>query len=150
MSYQEKNITVSLISYILIIGYYLFNLLHTYLEVGLSSAMVFSLWVTVIVASIVVNIFASILTNIALNILEAIKTRTNVKERFIADERDKLIGLKGTKLSYITFSIGVFLSMLSFVFGQPPLIMFSLIIFFSLLAELIGDITQLYFFRRGF
>ena len=150
MSYQEKNITVSLISYVLIIGYYLFNLLHMYLGAGLSSAVVFSLWITVILATIIVNIFASILTNIALTIVQAIKTRTNVNERYIADERDKLIELKGTKLSYIIFSIGVFLSMLTFAFGQPPLVMFSLIIFFTLLAELIGDISQLYFYRRGF
>jgi hypothetical protein len=39
--------------------------------------------------------------------------------------------------------------MLSFALGQPPLIMFSLIIFFSLLAEIISNIVQLVYYRRG-
>ena len=82
-------------------------------------------------------------------IVQAIKTRTNPDERFIADERDKLIGLKGMKLSYITFSVGVFISMLSFVLGQPALVMFSLVVLFSILAELVGDISKLLFYRRG-
>jgi hypothetical protein len=40
--------------------------------------------------------------------------------------------------------------MLTFVFGQPPLVMFSLLIFSSITAEIIGDISQIYLYRRGF
>jgi hypothetical protein len=39
--------------------------------------------------------------------------------------------------------------MLSFVFGQPALMMFSLIVFFSLLAQVVGDISQLVRYRKG-
>ena len=39
--------------------------------------------------------------------------------------------------------------MLTFAFNQPPLIMFSLIVFFSLLAEISGNIAQLSMYRRG-
>jgi len=149
MSYRENSITVSLVSYLLILGYYLVNWLRMYQEEGLNSAVIFKLWGIVIVAGIVLNIVGNILTNIVLSIVHAIKTGTDKEPRFVEDERDKLIDLKGTKASYITFSIGVFLAMLSFVFGQPPLVMFSLIIFFSLTAEIIGDISQLYLYRRG-
>ena len=149
MSYQEKNITVSLMSYLLILGFYLVNWLQMYQVEGLIPAKVFSLWIIVIVATILVNIVASILTHIVLTIFQAIKTRTQPDERFIADERDKMIGLKGMRNSYVVFSLGVFLSMLTFVLGQPPLVMFSLIVFSAILAELIGDISQLYFYRRG-
>ena len=149
MSYRENSITVSLVSYLLILGYYLVNWLRMYQEEGLNSAVIFKLWGIVIVAGIVLNIVGNILTNIVLSIVHAIKTGTDKEPRFVEDERDKLIDLKGTKASYITFSIGVFLAMLSFVFDQPPLIMFSLIIFFSLTAEIIGDISQLYLYRRG-
>ena len=44
---------------------------------------------------------------------------------------------------------GVFVAMLSFVFGQPALMMFSLIVFFSLLSQVVGDISQLVRYRRG-
>jgi hypothetical protein len=102
------------------------------------------------VAGILVNIFASILTNIVLSIVHAIRTGSKESERFIEDERDNLIQLKGVKSSYITFSLGVLLSMLTFVFGQPPLVMFSLLICSGLVAEIIGDISQIYHYRRGF
>ncbi len=150
MSYQEKNITVSLVSHVLIVGYYLVNLFQMLREGGLVSTRLFSLCAIVILAVIFVNIIANILTHILLSIVHAIKTRTNESERFIADERDTLIGLKGTRATYITFSLGVLLAMLTFVFGQPPLVMFSLIILFSIISEIIGDISQIYLYRRGF
>jgi hypothetical protein len=135
MSYQEKNITVSLVSQLLIGGYYLINLFQMYQEGALISARVFRLCAIVIIATIIVNIVASILTNIVLSIIHAIKTRTEESERFIEDERDKLIGLKGTKASYIAFSIGILLSVLAFAFGQPPLMMVSLIVLSGIVAE---------------
>jgi hypothetical protein len=150
MSYQEKNITVSLVSYLLIVGYYLVNLFQMLQEGGLVSTRLFSLSAIVILATIIVNIIASILTNIVLTIVEAIKAKTYENPRFIADERDKLIELKGIRSSYITFSIGVLASVLAFAFGQPPLVMVSLIIFFAIAAEIIGDISQIYLYRRGF
>ena len=150
MSYQEKNITVSLVSYLLIVGYYLVNLFQMQQASGLVSTKVFSLWAIVIVATIIVNIIGNILTNILLSIVHAIKTGTEQAEKFIEDERDKLIGLKGSKVSYIAFSVGVLIAMLSFAFGQPPLVMFSLLILSSIVAEIIGDISQLYLYKRGF
>ncbi|MBN1993955.1 MAG: hypothetical protein JW953_14745 [Anaerolineae bacterium] len=150
MSYEEKNITVALFSHLLIGGYYLVNLWQMYYGEGLNAAKVFSLWAIVIVTTILVSIVGNILTNILLAIVQAVKTKTCEEERFIADERDKLIELRGTKHAYIVFSIGVFLAMLTFVFGQPPLVMFSLIILSGIAAEIIGDVARLYFYRRGF
>jgi hypothetical protein len=149
MSYRETNISVSLVSYLLVLGYFLVNWLQMYQEEGLASEKVFRLWLIVIAASILLNILGSILTNIVLNIEHAIKTNSKEAARLIEDERDKLIELKGVKATYIAFSIGVLVSMLTFVFGQPPLVMFSLIILFSMTAEIIGDSVQLYFYRRG-
>jgi hypothetical protein len=150
MSYQEKNITVSLVSHLLVVGYYLSNLFQMQQAGGLVSAKVFSLWAIVIVAIIVVNIIGNILTHILLSIVHAIKTRSEHVEKYVEDERDKLIGLKGSNVSYIAFSIGVLIAMLSFAFSQPPLVMFSLLILSSIVAEIIGDISQLYLYQKGF
>jgi hypothetical protein len=150
MSYQEKNITVSLVSHLLIVIYYLVSLFQMQQTGGLVSTKVFSLWAIVIVAIIVVNIIGNILTHILLSIVHAIKTRSEHVEKYIEDERDYLIGLKGDKVSHITFSIGVLIAMLTFAFGQPPLVMFSLLILSSIVAEIIGDISQLYLYRKGF
>jgi hypothetical protein len=150
MSYQEKNITVSLVSYLLIIGYYLVNFFQMLWEGSLVASKLFGLWAIVILVTIIVNIIGSILTNIVLTIFESIKARKYEDPRFIADERDKLIELKGIRASYITFSVGVLISVLSFAFGQPPLMMVSLIVFFAIAAEIIGDISQIHLYRRGF
>jgi hypothetical protein len=150
MSYQEKSIAVSLVTHLLIVVYYLVNLFQMQQAGGLVSTKVFSLWAIVIVSTIIVNILGNILTNIVLSIVQAIKTRSEHVEKFIEDERDKLIGLKGSKVSYIAFSLGVLASMLTFAFGQPPLVMFSLLILASIVGEITGDLSQLYLYRKGF
>jgi hypothetical protein len=149
MSNRKNSITVSLISTLLILGYYLINIFLMYQKGGLNSEEVFRLWAIVVIASIVLNIAGNILTNIVLNIVHAIKTNSKEEVRLLEDERDRLIELKGARVAYIVSSIGVLLAMLSFVLGQPALVMFSLIIFFGLIAEIIGDLSQFYFYRRG-
>jgi hypothetical protein len=149
MSYEEKNITVSLVSQSLIAVYYVINWFQMYQAGELVANRLFGLWTIVIAANITATIIASILTNILLTILEAIKSRKYEDPQFIADERDELIGLKGVRLSYFVFSIGVLISLLVFAFGNSPLMMVSLIIFFGVLAQIGGDLLRIYLYRRG-
>jgi hypothetical protein len=149
MSNRQNEISVSLVSTLAVLAYYLVNIFQMLQSGGLNSAEVFRLWAVVIIATIILNIAGNIITNIVINIVHAIKTQKEEEVRLIEDERDKLIGLKGDRVSYLAFSIGVFLSMLTFALGQPPLVMFSLIVFSSLMAEIFGDLSQFYFYRRG-
>ena len=108
MSYQQKNITVSLVSTILIFVYFLIRLLQMSQDGNIIPEDIYRLWGIVIVLSIVVTIFGTILTHIVSAIIEAIKTGTDdpyIED--IEDERDKLVDLKGTRVTYIVFSIGV-------------------------------------------
>ncbi len=150
MSFQEKNITVSLVNFTLILGFYLIRVFQMIQGGSFNSTNVFRLWGIVIILGIVVTILGTILTHIVSAIIHAIKTRQEPDIIDIQDERDTSIDLRGTKITYIAFSIGVFLSMLTFALGQPPLVMFSLLVFFGLLAQIIGDISRLYLYRRGF
>lgn len=149
MSSQKITITVSLVSTLVILGYYLANLIPMFQQGDLNSNEVFRLAGIVIIASIVLNIAGNILANIVINIIHAIQTQSDKEVRLVEDERDKLIILKGTSVSYVAFLIGVLIAMLTFVIGQPPLVMFSLIIFFSLVAEICGDLAQFYFYSKG-
>jgi hypothetical protein len=151
MSFQEKNITVSLVNFILILGFYLIRVFQMLRSGSFDSANVFRLWGIVIALAVVVTIFATILTHIVSAIIHAIKTgeeKSNIED--IEDERDQLIDLRGTKVTYFISSIGGFLSMLTFVLGQPPLVMFTLLIFFGVVAQIIGDASRLYLYQRGF
>lgn len=149
MSYQEKNVTVALVSHLLILVYYVFNLLPILQSGEWVANKLYVLWLVVIGASILVTIIGSILTNIILTIVEAIRSQKYEEPRFITDERDHLIELKGIRIEYITYSIGVLTSIFAFIFGQPPLMMISLIFAFGILAEIAGDIAKITLYRRG-
>ena len=150
MSFQEKNITVSLVNFVLILGFYLMRVIQLIQSGSFNSTNLFRLWGITIALAIVVTIVLTILTHIGSGIIQAIKTNEEPDIEDVQDERDQLIDLRGTKITYFVFSIGVFLSMLTFVFGQPPLVMFALLIFFGLVAQIIGDISRLVLYRRGF
>ena len=116
-----------------------------------TSQNIFRLWGIVIVFAIIVTVVGMILTHIVSAIVIVIQTGDDNPEiEDIEDERDKLIDLKGTKITYSITSIGSFFAMLTFALGQSPLIMFTLLIFFGLVAQVIGDITRLTLYRRGF
>jgi hypothetical protein len=149
MSNRLNSISVSLVSNLLILGYYLVNILPIFQRGEWNPEDVFRLWVIVVVASIVLNILGNIIAAITINVAHAIKTNSNQEVRLLNDERDKLIELKGVRVAYFTSSIGIFLSMLSFVLDQPALVMFSLLLLFSLIAEILGDVSQFYFYNRG-
>lgn len=149
MSYQEKNITVSLASHLFILAYYLLNLFPIIQSGEWIAGKLYGLWAIVIGVNILVTIIGTIMTNILLTIVEAIRSQKYEDPRFITDERDHLIELKGIRVSYVTFSVGVLISVFAFIFGQPPLMMISLIFVFSILAEIIGDIAQIILYHRG-
>lgn len=151
MSFQEKNISVTLVSFTLILLFYLNRIFVMIQDGGLNSTGVFRLWGIVIVLAIIVTVVAMILTHVFSAIIVAIETGDDDPDiEDIEDERDKLIDLKGTKVTYLVSSIGVFLAMLTYALGQEPLVMFSLLIFFGLIAQVFGDIERLILYRRGF
>jgi hypothetical protein len=151
MSHQEKNITASLVTFTLILAYYLIRLMNMIQTGGLVLTKLFRLWGIIIVLGIIGTIVTTIFTHIIAAIVQAIQTgEEDPKIEDIEDERDKLIDLKGTRIAYVASSFGVFLAMLAFVFGQPALVMFSLLIFFGLFAQIVGDVSRLVLYRRGF
>ena len=151
MSFQERNITASLISFSLILVVFLISLLVMVQRDNFTSTNVFRLWGIVIVLAIVATILLTIFAPILSAIVQAIKTGDeNPEIEDISDERDKLIDLKGTRVTYVVSAIGVFLAMLTFVLGQPALVMFTLLIFIGVLAQVIGDVSRLVLYRRGF
>jgi hypothetical protein len=116
-----------------------------------NSGNVFRLWGITIALAIVATILLTILTHIFSAIIHAIQTGQEKPEiEDIQDERDQIIDLRGTKVTYFVSSIGSLFAMLTFVFGQSPLVMFTLLVVSGLIAQIIGDVARLYLYRRGF
>jgi len=150
MSFQEKNIAVSLSTFTLILGFYLLRIFQMIQGESFNSTNVFRLWGIVALLAVIGTILLTIFTHIASGIVHKVRTNEDPQIEDIEDERDKIVDLKGIRVAYTFSSIGVALSMLTFVFGQPPLIMFSLLIFFGILAQIVADVWRLTLYRKGF
>jgi hypothetical protein len=151
MSFQEKNFTASLVTFTLILGYYLIRMFQIIQSGNFNSTSVVRLWGFVIGFAIIGTILVMIFTHIISAITQVIQTgEENPKIEDTQDERDQIIDLKGTKVTYTVSSLGVFLAMLTFALGQPALVMFSILIFFGIFSQIMGDISRLILYRRGF
>ena len=151
MSFQQRNVIVTLVNFSLILAFLVIRVVLMVAGGSFNPTQVFRLWGIVIVLAVFVTIFATTLTHIVYAIIQAIRTgEQNSKLEDFEDERDQLINLRGTRITYLVSSIGAFLSMLTFVLGQPPLVMFTLLIFSGVVAQIVGDLSRLYLYRRGF
>jgi hypothetical protein len=147
MSYQEKKNIVSLIGTLLVFGFYCLFVFQKYPAGSLDSTETFSYWGAFILILIPVSIVAKIIITIVFNIIYRITT--NEKEPSFSDELDKLIELKATKNSHYVFTLGFLLAMGSLVMDMPHSAMFIILISSGLVSEIVGVITQLYFYRKG-
>jgi uncharacterized membrane protein len=151
MSFQQKNITVTLVNFLLILVFYLIRVTQLILTDNFTLDKIVWVWIIVAVMAIAVSIIGTILTHIISMMIEASKTGTkNPRVDDIQDERDELIDLKGTRVTYLVYSVSVLLAMLTFVFGQPGLVMFTLLILCGVIAQIAGDIFRLRLYKKGF
>jgi hypothetical protein len=148
MSFQERRAIVSLISTILITGVYAAYMAQRYPASGDYSIEVFRFWGAFFLILIPVMIVARIIIHIVFSIINTLATHEN--EPDIADERDKLIELKATRNALYVFSVGVILAMGSLVIDLPPAAMFIFLLGAGIASELVSEVSQFYFYRRGF
>lgn len=150
MSFKEKNTAVSLGTTSLVLSYFLFRVFQMLENGAFEAGNLFRLWGIVIGLIIGITIFATILTHMISGVVMGFQNRDEQPEiEAVEDERDMQIDFQGTKMSHRASGIGVTIAMLTFVLGYPPLVMFSLLIFFAIFAQILGDITRLALYRRN-
>ncbi len=150
MSFQQKNVAASLSTFTIILAFYLIRVLQMVQTESFNSTNLFRLWGIIALLAVGGTILLSILTHIAGGIVHKIRTNEDPHIEDIQDERDQIIELKGLRVAYTFTSIGVALSMLTFVFGLSALVMFGSLIFFGILAQVVADIRRLTLYRKGF
>jgi hypothetical protein len=148
MSFQERRSLVNLISTILITALYSAYMVQSYPDASPYSPDVFRFWGSFFLILIPVSIVARIVIYIVFYIVNTIATRQ--EEPTITDERDNLIELKATRYSLYVFGVGVLLAMGSLVIDMPPSVMFIILICAGVVSEMVSEISQFYFYRRGF
>jgi len=148
MSYQERKISVNMISSLLIFGGYSIYILEKYREAGESVAHDLKFWATAFLIFIPVSIVAQILIQIIFTIIN--KITTNEEQPSFLDERDKLIELKSINISHWVFTLGFLLAMVSVVLGMSASVMFMILAASGLVSSTAHDVTSLILYRRGF
>lgn len=147
MSYQEKRNIVNIISTLLITAIYFWYTFGSRPDIGMDTQQLLYFWAKSLLILIPVTIVAKIIIHIVFAIGNAIATReTNP----ITDERDKLIELKSARAEQIFFGIGFIGSLIALVAGASVTTMFICIVTGGVMAEISGNLSQLYFYRRGF
>ena len=148
MNYQENRIIGYLISILLAVGYYSFHVFQKYQEGSFDLTTISSSWGSIALIAIAVQIALSIFMGILFSVIPA-STRKE-KDISLSDERDQLIDLKADRISHAVFGVGFLLAMITLAVNLPPLVMFNLIVYSGFAAGIVGFITKLYLYRRGF
>ena len=149
MSYQEKRSIVNLISNILISVLYSAYMIQRYPHGDPYSMEVFRFWGSFFLILIPVSIVARIVIYIVFSILNTIATREQ-EDPSITDERDKLVETRATLKSNYVFIVGFILAMGSLAIDMPPSVMFILLLLSGIVSGMVSEISQFYFYRRGF
>ncbi len=139
ISFQEKSIWISLIVTLLIFGYYFIQSVIVLKNPLSDSSELIGLFIGTIILTVIIQV-----------VLQIILAITNKKEAVQGkDERDNLIKLKAFRISYFILVIGVWVTGMSMLILASPFIMANVIMFFFILSEVAGFVTQLFYYRRG-
>jgi hypothetical protein len=147
MSYREKENIVNIFSSLLITMGYAWIIYNKQMAGMIDLSDNLQKWGIVFLIFAGVSIVARIVIYIIFSIINAIATR---EEKIPAeDERDKLIKLKATRNSHYSFSAGFFMAIFALSIGMPSYWLFILFVISGVIAELIDNGTQMYYYRKG-
>lgn len=148
MSYQEKRNIVAIISTVFIVTVYCLYMFAKHQGGSINLTDDLSFWGLAILIFIPLSIVVRIITEIIFNIINTIVTKEE-EDPAVADERDKIIELKAMRISYGVVGVGFLLSLVSLVLKMPAPVMLNIVFFSFNIAEIIGCILQISYYRRG-
>jgi uncharacterized membrane protein len=147
MSFQEKRSIVSIIGTLAISAGYLFYMAQRAQQGGAGTSEDPRFWAGVILILIPVFVVFKVIFHVVFVVINVVATRE--EEPGITDEFDKMVELKSTRNFYHVFMAGFLLSLAALVIEQPLPTMFLVVIGTIVVAAVVQDISQLYYYRRG-
>ncbi|MBD80845.1 MAG: hypothetical protein CL840_18155 [Crocinitomicaceae bacterium] len=148
MSFQEKKSLVTMLATVIIVGFYCIYVFGIHSEQSLNPDIDFQFWgitaLLILPTIIVVNIISHILFGIFYTIT------ANEKPTYDTDERDKLVELRSNQNSFMVFTFGYMLSMVSLALGWPAYYLFNILIISQLLSSIMWSASNFYYYKRGF
>jgi hypothetical protein len=147
MTYQEKQNVVNIFSALIITVIYAWLVWQRQQQGQFDLTEDFRQWGIVFLIFIGISIVARIIIQIIFHIGNAIATR---EEKIPAeDERDKLVKLKAIRNSYYAFTGGFVVSVMGLALGMPVYWIFIAFVGFGMIAEIVDNGSQIYYYRKG-
>jgi len=147
MTYQEKQNVVNIFSALVVTLIYAWLVFQKHQQGQFDLTEDFRQWGIVFLIFIGISIVARIIIQIIFHIGNAIATR---EEKIPGeDERDKLVKLKSTRNSYYAFTSGFVVSVIGLALGMPVYWIFIAFVVFGMVAEIIDNGSQIYYYRKG-
>jgi uncharacterized membrane protein len=147
MSYQEKQNIVNIFTGLLVTVIYALIVYQRQLQGNFDLREDFRTWGIIFLIYIGISIVVRIIIQIIFHIINAIATREEKVP--VEDERDQLIKLKATRNSYYAFSSGFVISVVGLALGMPVHWIFIAFVGFGLIAEILDNGSQIYYYRKG-
>ena len=138
---------VNILSSLLITAIFAWVVYQRHLQGNFDLTEDYQTWGILFLIFIGVSIVARIIIQIVFHILNAIVTRSD--EVPVADERDKMVQLLATRNGYYIFAGGFALSVISLAIGMPVYVIFVAFVGFGMIAEIVENVSQIYFYRNG-
>ncbi|WP_208590233.1 hypothetical protein [Gracilibacillus suaedae] len=164
MSYHEKRAIASMITWTLILLAYCTYTFRKY-QLGVIATDDMKSWSSTILLFIGVGIVAAIIIQILFHILLSVAVTVQEKKRngtcddkeiqktiesdMVTDEMNQLIELKSMRIAFIVVAIGFVTALLSQVLNYSSTVMLNIMFVSFLIGSLSGELTQLYFYRKG-
>lgn len=134
LSFQEKSLWLMFVSLVGVFGFYFATVLPA------DAANVMPQQVVLFALAVVMLVILQIAGHIVIAIVDR-RTET--------DERDRLIGLKGTRNAGYVLATGVFLALCAAIVTEGNFVFTHLLLGFWVLAQLVEIGSQLFLYRRG-
>ncbi len=134
LTFQEKSLWLMFVSLVAVFGFYFVTVLPAPAEDVMPNQVV--LFVFAVVVLVVMAIVGNILIAI-------------VDRRTETDERDRLIGLKGSRNGAYVLATGVFLALCTALVTEGNFLFTHVLLAFWVLAQLVETGSQLFLYRRG-
>lgn len=134
LSFQEKSLWLMFVSLIAVFGLYFISVLPMHATNVMPHQVVF------FVLAVVLLVIMQIVGHIVIAIVDR-QTKT--------DERDRLIGLKGTRNAAYVLATGVFLALCAALLTQGNFVFMHVLLGSWVLAQLVEIGSQLFLYRRG-
>jgi hypothetical protein len=147
MSYQEKQNIVNIFTALLVTIIFALLVYQRHQQGQFDLTEDFRTWGVVFLIFIGISVVVRIIIQIIFHILNAIATRE--ADVPVVDERDKLIKLKATRNSYYAFTGGFVMSVLGLALGMPVHWIFITFVASGLIAEILDNGSQIYYYRKG-